>query len=70
MSDTDSIAADEQPCPPVKCEVLFGHTEIRQFYISEEGGMACYSYRIDYDQDGIEVGRTKPEAISFLRRGE
>lgn len=49
-----------------KVEILYGHSEPKIFYKKEGESLVCYSYRIDYDRNGIETNRTKPEEISRL----
>ncbi len=47
-------------------KIAFGHSEPRQFHKFENGRMVCYSYRIDYDRDGKETGRTDPSPLSSI----
>jgi predicted ATP-dependent endonuclease of OLD family len=50
----------------IKVSVIYGHSELKQFIKFESGRMVYYSYRIDYDRNGNETGRTEPIAISSL----
>jgi hypothetical protein len=50
----------------INIEVILGHSELKQFNKFEKGRMVCYGYRIDYDRQGVETGRTEPEAIRSI----
>ena len=46
--------------------IIYGYSEARQFAINNDGVITNYSYRIDYDKDGVETNRTMPEILSYL----
>ena len=49
-----------------KVKIIYGHSELKQFDRFENGRMVTYGYRIDYDRDGIEKGRTEPTAVGSI----
>jgi len=53
-----------------KVTAVYGHKEICSYYRMEDNKLVCYGYSIDYDEDGFERHRTKPEAISSISFGE
>jgi len=52
--------------PIFNIEMIFGHSELKQFYTYENGRMVIYGYRIDYDRNGNETGRTQPSALGSI----
>lgn len=50
--------------------MVFGHSELKQFDNFENGRMVRYGYRIDYDQHGKETGRTEPSALGSIGCGD
>jgi hypothetical protein len=50
----------------IDIKLIMGRSELREIRKFENGRMVFYSYRIDYDQNGVETGRTEPEAISSI----
>jgi len=48
------------------CNIIYGHSELKQFNKFKNGRMVSYGYRIDYDQQGNETGCTEPKAISLI----
>lgn len=47
-------------------KMILGHREIKQYHRFEEGKMVTYGYSIDFDQNGVEIGRTEPTPISSI----
>jgi len=46
--------------------MVFGHSELKSFSTFEDGRMVNYGYRIDYDQNSNETGRTSPSVVSSI----
>jgi predicted ATP-dependent endonuclease of OLD family len=46
--------------------MVFGRSELKQFNRFENGRMVTYSYRVDYDHNGAETGRTEPEPLGSV----
>ena len=49
-----------------KTAIQYGHVKLDGFYKFEEGRMVYYGYRIEYDQSGKEINRTKPEPLGSM----
>lgn len=55
---------------PILCKIAFGYSRTEMFNKFENGRMITYSYRIDYDRDGKETGRTEPSILSSMGWGD
>ena len=49
-----------------KTEIIFGYCELKEIVKFENGKMVTYGYRIDYDRDGNETGRTEPTFLTAM----
>ena len=46
--------------------MIFGYSEMKQFYRIEGERLVFYGYSINYDRDGKERSRTKPSRTSSM----
>ena len=73
MSEAKNEASELMPLlsyDHFKVTAIFGHSEVKTFQREENSWLVFYGYRIDYDQNGVETGRTKPTATGRLSIGE
>ncbi len=72
MSEAKNEASELMPLLSsnyFKVTAVFGHSELKTFQREEDGWLVFYGYRIDYDQNGIETGRTEPTATGRISIG-
>lgn len=50
----------------IKLSDILGYAELRQYCAVEGSRVATYGYRIDYDRNGVETGRTKPFLVGWF----
>lgn len=53
-----------------KVTINYGYSELKEERRFENGKMSVYGYRIDYDRNGNETGRTEPSFISAIGWGD